>query len=581
MKKLYEYTEKVLKKLDNAGLWLCGFAVIAIVFLPYVFMGESSVFVWHDQLDENLLHYIIPARHIGESIREYPEMMGGINKSALMPYGILFVPLYALLDSFKAFVLQYLIVFIIAFGGMYALVKHVSKSSVISLLTATLFAMLPFYPVYGASVAAIPMVLYSIILLEKKQKLFLAYFILVLYATTSSLFFTGYAVLGFWSLRLIWLAVSKRINRHSIIGYLCLIVIFVFINFSLVLEFLFPSYGFKSSRQEYVANSSGAFFKTFINMFVDGGSKDAMPLAKYIVVFCLVLLIAGFVLRNRLSAEKKEVLGFSGIVFIMIVFSCIFAAFFTTDMYTDFKNANSGFLHSFQIDRFSWLLPGLWWIEFGSLSAVFWPEKETDKRLIISCMIFLVVLIPSAVLIKNNSYLHMSINQKNNGSSVTGYISWEAYYADDVMEDIETAIGKDISSYRVAHLGMSPAPSLKYGFYTVDGYANSYPLEYKHSFRKIIAKEIEKDPDVKRYFDEWGSRCYLFNSQSGTVFMIGKDSNAQYKALDFSWEELKNLGAEYIFSAGEIADFEECNLSYIGYFSSDTSYWGIYVYELD
>ena len=55
------------------------------------------------------------------------------------------------------------------------------------------------------------------------------------------------------------------------------------------------------------------------------------------------------------------------------------------------------------------------------------------------------------------------------------------------MQEIDDAIGRDKSTYRVAHLGISPAPALMHGFYTVDGYSNNYPLEYKHRFREVIA----------------------------------------------------------------------------------------------
>ncbi|MBO5281674.1 MAG: hypothetical protein J6B43_00890, partial [Lachnospiraceae bacterium] len=60
-------------------------------------------------------------------------------------------------------------------------------------------------------------------------------------------------------------------------------------------------------------------------------------------------------------------------------------------------------------------------------------------------------------------------------------------------------------------LGITPAAALYNGFYCLDGYSNLYPLEYKHEFREIIARELEKSEGVRVYFDAWGNRCYLFN----------------------------------------------------------------------
>jgi len=35
-----------------------------------------------------------------------------------------------------------------------------------------------------------------------------------------------------------------------------------------------------------------------------------------------------------------------------------------------------------------------------------------------------------------------------------------------------------------------------------DGYSNNYRLHYKHTFREIIRKELDKDPHVS-YYEVW------------------------------------------------------------------------------
>ena len=120
------------------------------------------------------------------------------------------------------------------------------------------------------------------------------------------------------------------------------------------------------------------------------------------------------------------------------------------------------------------------------------------------------------------------------------------------MQELEDAIGEDMSSYRVAHLGINPAPALMHGFYTVDGYSNNYPLEYKHRFRRVIERELEKSPGTAGYFDTWGSRCYLFNAETGNAWMLGKNSQIVYRNLELDMNTLKELGCDYIFSCGFI-----------------------------
>ena len=60
------------------------------------------------------------------------------------------------------------------------------------------------------------------------------------------------------------------------------------------------------------------------------------------------------------------------------------------------------------------------------------------------------------------------------------------------MQEIDDAIGRDKSTYRVAHLGVSPAPALMHGFYTVDGYSNNYPLSTSTDSGKLLHRRLRK-----------------------------------------------------------------------------------------
>ena len=88
----------------------------------------------------------------------------------------------------------------------------------------------------------------------------------------------------------------------------------------------------------------------------------------------------------------------------------------------------------------------------------------------------------------------------------------------------------------------------------MDGYSNNYPLEYKHRFREVIAPEIEKNEEVRVYFDTWGNRCYLFNSITGNYMRLQKGNTLVYEGLEFDMEALRELGCEYLFSGAEIGD---------------------------
>jgi hypothetical protein len=143
----------------------------------------------------------------------------------------------------------------------------------------------------------------------------------------------------------------------------------------------------------------------------------------------------------------------------------------------------------------------------------------------------------------------------------------------------------------VVSLGLPPAISQYNGFYTLDIYTDIYTLEYKHQFRKIIEKELEKNPYIKRVFDENAKRCYLFVSDlysvkgvAGTVFSRGitkKESpRLKVKNMSLNTAALKELGGEYIFSAVEIVDYKENNLVFERVFENQESPWRIYLYKV-
>ena len=62
--------------------------------------------------------------------------------------------------------------------------------------------------------------------------------------------------------------------------------------------------------------------------------------------------------------------------------------------------------------------------------------------------------------------------------------------------------------------------------------------------------------------------------------MLRKDSGVQYEDLAFDLDALKALGCQYLFSGAQIADAEEMGLTFSGYFDTEDSYWGIWLYEL-
>lgn len=594
IKEIFFKINRICEWLDSAPLWWLGFLLMAAVFAPYAVLKTGSVFPIHDQLDETLLTYVLNAKYLGTGTKVFPELLGGVNASGMQPSAVLFIPLYKLFSPFAAFLMQYGIVFAAGFFGMYFCAGEITGSNILALVAAGCFCMLPVQPVYGLSVMGVPLLLYGFLCLYQKKHIFISFLLILFFGLTTHLVLIGYVVLGFWALALLGMLVRKRLHKWPTLGFVWLLGIYMAVNHSLFAELVFGRSSYVSHREELV-NGASPFWKTVREVFWNS-AQHADSFHKYLIVPILVMLFLGGILYRKLgeTARQRYIAALAGMLVLAGI--ALLYGFCKSSPVVDFKNRCGGFLHYFQMERFYWLYPAGWYLEFVLCFSLWWgngarvsgggdvPEFHGVRKLIYSRILQLavlfLVLLPTLQEIKVNSYFYMNVNQINNGSGITGYISWESYYAEDLMKELEEAIGRDKSTYRVAHLGMSPAPALMYGFYTADGYSNNYPLEYKHKFRKVIEKELEKASETAVYFDTWGSRCYLFNAATGNAWMLGKDTDIVYEYLEFDMDALKELDCEYLFSCGEILNAEELGLELLGYFETETSYWGVWLYQL-
>ena len=113
------------------------------------------------------------------------------------------------------------------------------------------------------------------------------------------------------------------------------------------------------------------------------------------------------------------------------------------------------------------------------------------------------------------------------------------------------------------------------------GYFVNYPLEYKKKFRKIIEKELNKDKNLKSYYDNWGNRVYLFSSELGRKHFIYKSENKiLLKDLDYNWKALYDLNVRFIFSSVKIDISNIDKLKFKKKFVNELSAWDIYLYQL-
>ena len=161
--------------------------------------------------------------------------------------------------------------------------------------------------------------------------------------------------------------------------------------------------------------------------------------------------------------------------------------------------------------------------------------------------------------------------------------TYNQFFDQTLFKEIEKFIPDNKSTFKTVSIGLNPAIPMYHGFQTLDSYQSNYDLAFKKDFRNIISKELNKDSDLKKYFDKWGNECYVFSAELwGNCYTNCWKGSAprSIQQLDIDTHILKAKQVRYIFSAVEIGNAKELNVELKKVFSSEPSVWVIYLYEL-
>lgn len=570
-----------IKTHKNIVLYILGIFVVAVSILPYFILKENIWVFYHDQLDGEVPNYIYQAKYFlqGNTI---PEMMNGIPKTGMLtpaPMGVIF---YLIMSPYWSYVSIQILVTITAYTGMFLLLLKLTGDSRIGLVCGCLFAYLPFMPVYGLTIAGLPILWYAFLLLYRKEKLFVSYLIILLYTGFSSFVLAGFAVC-----LMMFVMLARAVWQHGIkkqmpmlVGFVLMCIIFVLCNLSLFAEFIpwIGGAGEISHRTEFVLNPITDYPAQF-KMDFFGESMYTPAYGGLICGVTLALVALCIVFRKKEMIRKPLII--LCVMFVITILSLLWRSSACAETIRQ-----SGTLKYFQANRISWLIPPMWYVLLGidfDIILQWMAEKQKDgKKQVTQFAVYgsiLVICALVALIVFRQSFLNRHVRQILFPDTYK-IMSWNQYYAPDVFEQIDVSIGRDKQEYRVVSLGMSPAAALYNGFYCLDGYSNNYPLSYKHEFRKAFEKELEKSESNRVYFDDWGNRCYLMSSESGGSPLISKYQATLYQNLEIDVNNLSDMGCEYIFSAMEISGASDLGLSLMGVYETSGSYYKVYVYSL-
>lgn len=530
----------------------------------------------HDNLDSNFVWLkVLTESHtvFADSAQIVPNMMGGLPRGSFDSELNVIVWLYAIFPPFTAYVLNLLLISGAAFAGMWLLAdRHLAgtrepgsqadeSARVIAIWVAFAFALLPFWPGGGLSVAGLPLALYAFLNVREHGGRWSDWLIILGIPFYSSivLSFAFFLLLG-----LIFLHdMAQRTARPSfVVATFAMAACYVLVEHRLVAG-MFLHQGAVSHRVEFrgsVASNSAALELAWHD-FVRG-QYHAASVHTYVlmpVTLACALMFAG---SGRRGARQL----------LVVVALCVAAAAMCGLLKASFMHPTEmriPLLRTFNFGRVHFMHPLLWHVGFALsllLLAARWPK------------------LPPALWMLPALAQVVVLGAVGQSRAIIGgdRVPYRKFYATEQVEELKRYIGKPPDSYRVASLGIDPAVALYNGLYTVDGYCANYPIDYKRKFREVIAGELARDAKLRDYFDGWGSRAYLYSSAlSACSAECTKGRKPTHvHGLQFDMTALAHLGARYLLSAVTIDDATRMGLRFMKRFESPGSAWHMSLYEV-
>ncbi len=573
----------------------CFFAGLILIFslgVIYGALGEAIVVDPHDQLDGEIFTYILHAKHFNEPI--YFELMNGLPSTGMQMAAPGLVLLYFAFPPVTAFALSTFFVMIVAYLGLFVLLRSFFVRSWIAAITAFLFALLPFYSVYGLSIMGIPALLWLIRRCWCKQERKRAVELWVgslVFSFFSSLVLSGFAVLGLLLLILIFALLDRKKNlffiRSLSVAWFLLVAGYLLMNLDLISQALLGN-GYVSHKSEYVL-SPRQFSVLDTVLFLFGGQQHAISNQSFIVPFAFLGLVASVIAFCKSREPKTEL---RSLVF-LIIFACAVAVFIAL-FYEAFHSSKGvtlrenlpGSLKAFQFDRLYWLYPTIWYVLLGSCSELLLRlAKESKAKKLVVIIILVVCILTMAKSLSTDSIGASVVKQIDPGVSIVqNRYTWREFFGEPVFDEIKEYIYETRNQHSdditVVSVGLYPSIALYNGFNCLDGYSNNYPLEYKYEFKEVINGELEKSVDLNSYFNGWGNRCYIFSHELGRSYLIDKNQGIEINDLSINIEKLKEMGCDYVLSSVEINNTEKLGLHLEKSFSDYQNYYSVYLYSV-
>lgn len=542
-----------------------GLIIVAFYYIPYLLLGEDMYVNDHDFLDSH--HAYLKVLKDNNALFNpgylFPAM-DGVPVSGFDSLYPLRCLIYYIFPPYYAFLIGDAIARFIAFVGMFLLLnrfKIKKLDTVTAAICSILFGWLYFHDGYfELGSAGIPLLIWSFLNLRDNKHIYISYATIIFIASFSSIFHLAFfACIIFFTYYLYMLKKSGERKWNFLAGIFVLGLSSLLFSYSTFIHFFIsdePSHRIEFVTGKTLIPALNELWETLLTCTQEHTGSLPTAFITILFVFCIT---------NPKEKIRKPVL--------YILFSiCGILLFWLFYQLLKQNFQNFHIIHEFQADRFYFWLPTLWiLLLFYLITGLRLTKSNVLVALVCVCCTFIMIVRVNPELSKAISSLRKPID----------YPTYRQFFDENLFASIKKQNNID-SHTKVCALGLYPSILSYNGLYTCDGYFVSYPLNYKKKFRHVIEKELNKCPFNKNYYDNWGSRCFLFNAEVNKdyKFYSSKNEDAHINQLDIDTDFLKSMECQYIFSAITIQNALELNLKIVGEYSTPNSYWNIKLYKL-
>ena len=561
------------------NFFFIGCLILIIQQLPYLILGTNSFLIIGNNLDFFFprIKILLDSHQLMNSGGTISSVMDGVPREGFVVNGLNIQSwLFLLFKPYYAYITNMLLINLTAYCGMFLLLKQYiikeKEQQVLIWFISLCFGLLPFIYVIGISIAGITLLVYAVINIYHKRSSWIDFAIIAIFPFYSLIAYTGiFVIISYVIFVLYDLLKNRKFNGSLWIGFLILTIGYLITEWGLILYYLSGNIAL-SQRSEftfYLFGNAQELVSGIGNNFIKGYYHCASLQGFILLCVCLLIIYKLFV-RDSFFTKGIKLL-----IVLLLVNVCLSVLFgFYNSVY--FQNIKEAFplFRTFEFRRIFWFQPVIWYISFGILMGEIY--KNGKIRFIIPLLILIKL---SFQLSQKEEFL---INIRLLMGKQISQPTFKEYFAEDIFSKIKTFIDKPVKSYKVVNLGIPHAVTQYNGFNTLDGYMNIYSKGYKQKFRKVIRKELDKATFLKRYFDTWGDKCYLFAAEIDEkgMFYVMKKSNFKLKNLDIVIPALKDLKCDFIFSAVEIMNAKDLKLTLLKKFNDPASAWDVYIYNL-